>query len=544
MFEGGGAKGIAHFGAYRAAFEAGLEIRHVAGTSAGAIIAALVAAGYRPDELLDVDRCSSILQRVGTDTPVALFGAADWHAFTAFRRHGTAVGRLLDRRWIGIAGWRPASVAGRCRILIRAGLWVARAALGAGWAIFMPVRFARRLCALWRHYGWFGTARIREVLNRLLWMRVHGADTAPDPCPDVCFEDLPNDLRIVATDLDTGQITMFDRHLWLRLPVADAVAASVAIPLAFRPKVIGDRRYQDGGMVSNLPAWLFDAERLDRPSVRTLAFRLDDAPAAPPRTFKRFMLAAARAAIFGGQSVGLRAIDSLVDVAVPADIGVLDFDLTWEQAKGLHDAAFESAQETLDEQLTRIPQRYVRLCSYVRDLIRPLCSRPCTIRVNLAFPEPDLLTILCRTLRHPDGLEWQPPGFLRIRYSVGMENDADDTLFLPVNRSVAGAAFRERAIALRPNPRHDHATSAMPDDKYRHALTWPELNTCLSIPVFADPEVWNRDAKDRPAPLCVLSIDSDTDLHHIYEQKRELLVLASKDAHRMMLEQLSGRPKD
>ncbi len=46
VFEGGGVRGIAHVGAICALAEKGYEWERVAGTSAGSIIAALLAAGY------------------------------------------------------------------------------------------------------------------------------------------------------------------------------------------------------------------------------------------------------------------------------------------------------------------------------------------------------------------------------------------------------------------------------------------------------------------------------------------------------------------
>lgn len=54
VFEGGGVKGIAFAGALKAAEEHGVEWNRVAGTSAGAIAAALLAAGYSAAELEDV----------------------------------------------------------------------------------------------------------------------------------------------------------------------------------------------------------------------------------------------------------------------------------------------------------------------------------------------------------------------------------------------------------------------------------------------------------------------------------------------------------
>ena len=58
VFAGGGVRGIAHVGALEVAEQLGYRWDHVAGTSAGAIIAALVAAGYNSQEL------SSIMQEI------------------------------------------------------------------------------------------------------------------------------------------------------------------------------------------------------------------------------------------------------------------------------------------------------------------------------------------------------------------------------------------------------------------------------------------------------------------------------------------------
>ena len=54
VFEGGGVKGIALVGAIAATEAQGYVFQNVAGTSAGAIVAALVAAGYGAGELATV----------------------------------------------------------------------------------------------------------------------------------------------------------------------------------------------------------------------------------------------------------------------------------------------------------------------------------------------------------------------------------------------------------------------------------------------------------------------------------------------------------
>jgi NTE family protein len=56
VLAGGGARGLAHLGVYRALTEHGVDIDYVGGTSIGAIIAALVASGSDPSQLTAVAR--------------------------------------------------------------------------------------------------------------------------------------------------------------------------------------------------------------------------------------------------------------------------------------------------------------------------------------------------------------------------------------------------------------------------------------------------------------------------------------------------------
>ncbi|WP_113930871.1 patatin-like phospholipase family protein [Bacillus sp. P14.5] len=54
VFSGGGIKGLALIGAYRAIEEKGFRFKRLAGTSAGAIIAGFIAAGYNSENLLSI----------------------------------------------------------------------------------------------------------------------------------------------------------------------------------------------------------------------------------------------------------------------------------------------------------------------------------------------------------------------------------------------------------------------------------------------------------------------------------------------------------
>jgi predicted acylesterase/phospholipase RssA len=65
------------------------------------------------------------------------------------------------------------------------------------------------------------------------------------------FRRLRRELYIVATDLDTGERTVFSKQNNAHVPISLAVTASSALPLVYKPVKIGDHEYIDGGMRGN-----------------------------------------------------------------------------------------------------------------------------------------------------------------------------------------------------------------------------------------------------------------------------------------------------
>lgn len=64
-----------------------------------------------------------------------------------------------------------------------------------------------------------------------------------------CIEDLEKPLIIAATNLNSGQITYFDKG-----PLVKSIQASSSIPILFSPVELQDGNlYVDGGLVDNLP---------------------------------------------------------------------------------------------------------------------------------------------------------------------------------------------------------------------------------------------------------------------------------------------------
>lgn len=84
--------------------------------------------------------------------------------------------------------------------------------------------------------GFFSLDRFKEFLRESI--------------PYERIEQLPLKTVICATNFDTGKKVAFQRG-----DIAECVAASCCIPIVFKPIMIGNDRYVDGGVLANLPAW-------------------------------------------------------------------------------------------------------------------------------------------------------------------------------------------------------------------------------------------------------------------------------------------------
>jgi NTE family protein len=204
VFEGGGVKGIGLAGAYTALRERGVVPKRVAGTSAGAITAALVAAGYEADEL----------DRILLEVPFAKFKDEAWedkiplagHALSVLTQRGIYEGRFFQ-------GWM--------RELLEAKGIRTFGQLADNEATELKDRYRLKVI-------------VSDVTNRRLLV-------------------LPDDASFLGVDPD-------------ELEVAYAVRMSMSIPIFFEPvmhpnpRTKRDHLIVDGGMLSNFPVWLFDAE--------------------------------------------------------------------------------------------------------------------------------------------------------------------------------------------------------------------------------------------------------------------------------------------
>jgi NTE family protein len=100
---------------------------------------------------------------------------------------------------------------------------------------------------------------------------------------DATFEDFQDagcrELRIFATDLNMRNIRTFSIRTSPNVVVAEAIRASMAIPLFFEAWQFSnhnpdDHVYVDGGIIFNYPITTFDTN--DKPNAKTMGFHLDN----------------------------------------------------------------------------------------------------------------------------------------------------------------------------------------------------------------------------------------------------------------------------
>lgn len=490
VFEGGGAKGLVHVGALHAIEELEPHILGVAGTSAGAILAALVAAGYRAEELFALDGSHTILQDLHLGRATELFGDA-WSIIRGFRW-------CLDHWKLLLAGL------GSFFILLSAWVgwhldretWGVTPAFGV--PLFMLAVMAVAVLAFrWLCAGLCSTDTFTINMNRALRRKIGSVGSEGR----VCFKDLPRPLKIVATNLESGELTLFSQEHTPQVAVADAVAASIAIPVIFSPKIIAGVSYYDGGLVSNLPAWTFDEERALDPDAHTIAIEIVEnerrktgGPMAFLKPFQN-LAAATRAALFGAAVLNKRAAAGLYALPIRTVVRVLDFDLEADQAATVVGAAYQWTLANVIYELDTRPRLLRRACRDLHEIVVDLLKagghggNAGEVRVCLAMAEPGTH----RSLRYLHG--------------HNRSNHSDETLTVPIDGSLAGYVFGTGKPTFDATP----FTYRLDGDANRRLrrLLWSNMTWQLAIPIYLS------GGNGRAQPAMVLLLDGNGDASYV-----------------------------
>ncbi len=213
---GGGVRGAAHVGVLKALEEAGIPVHMVAGTSAGSIVASLYAVGYTPEEI------EQVFLRFSKGT-----NELEWQkvipclAETLLSKNKSTEGsvKLVDFDFSGIMS-------------------------------FLLNLFIKKKGKI----DGFVKGNIIETV-------------IANYCNDkegIFFKDVKIPIAIPAVDINTAQTVMFvsdkskfkDNEHTIYVDdacLAEAVRASSAFPVVFKPKMFRGRRLVDGGITDNVP---------------------------------------------------------------------------------------------------------------------------------------------------------------------------------------------------------------------------------------------------------------------------------------------------
>jgi predicted acylesterase/phospholipase RssA len=307
VLEGGAALGAAYLGSLVLLGQNRIWFRRVAGNSAGAITAAMVAAGYRAHEIEWL--CSAFpnppARPAGVPATLDPINFLDFLDFPTLASVGTSARRktLLWRALKGeivdhilnttipvptranainaiVTGLKQIPVFGAG---ITGGVEVAVRGVLGGALGFLPtaqpklkdfqlfdtenlrIAFADTVWAaiasvnpmlvfntqLLHEGSMFEGAVFRQTMVRLLGAKVHG-----DPTRAVQFDELPIPLAVIGANIETQRMEVYSTGRTPNMNVAEAVRRSMSLPIIFQPR---GSIVVDGGLCSNFPAWLFTA---------------------------------------------------------------------------------------------------------------------------------------------------------------------------------------------------------------------------------------------------------------------------------------------
>jgi NTE family protein len=132
--------------------------------------------------------------------------------------------------------------------------------IGASWAAGATPRQMEARALRVRRRDVFQVARVDVAFRRLLAPALYRREPLEaliaSLVGNITFRDLERRLLVNTTDLHSGMQVMWGLPGLLDARVADAVAASCALPGIFPPREIAGRAYVDGAVVENLPVRL------------------------------------------------------------------------------------------------------------------------------------------------------------------------------------------------------------------------------------------------------------------------------------------------
>lgn len=461
--QGGGAKGVAHVGALSAIEKFQYEIRGVSGTSAGSMVAALVSAGYKAEELVNLETKEHLFsggsEGLGFNQPIDIFPGAGWRNLKlcqfVCRCLGFGPKRPKKRAEGSVAEPEPeislaeaqrrdqhkldanklerqklqdeliAASAKRCAKKVLPITRFGKAAAGMAYGLKAALVWLGLSMRVSANIAWFvvyyftpftiialttgiaiqnapllTTLGVSGILllvylalrkiARTVWQIVDGLNTVGNVSllidrlvsrklaergyannGGITFADLKKaralfptiPLKIVATNVAHECLELFCEDRTPDVKIGDAVAASVCLPFVFKPwnltfyrhtetrTELIEGQFLDGGLVSNLPAWPFDEERVLNPEIGTIALSIES----EVKIGKHWTAAVLGTVVNGSSMIHTRAAGSTLKIPLTPRMEMMQFDATAQDVRDVVSATAMAVDFRLaDELRTRL----------------------------------------------------------------------------------------------------------------------------------------------------------------------------------------------
>ena len=251
VFEGGGAKGIVFVGAMQVFTEQGHTFDRLIGTSAGAITATTLAAGYSNDEMM-----AALNERVD-GKPVFTTFMGDPPPFDEEHIQKSAIRQLLRDMDLPLV---PGFVEDRLDDELAK-------SIGTNPGLRHVYSFIER-------GGWYSAHDFVSWLRRKLDEGMYKGKKRnfSDMTMSEMFAATGTELTLTGSDITAGKLLIFNHRTTPDLPLVWAVRMSMSVPLLwqeviwkeewglYRGKSLTDHAIVDGGLLSNFPIELFISE--------------------------------------------------------------------------------------------------------------------------------------------------------------------------------------------------------------------------------------------------------------------------------------------
>lgn len=573
-FQGGGAKGILHVGAVAAIEEfnenpngPSIDLVGFSGSSIGALIAALLAVGYESKDLISDDGFIPLAKEKELSFPSGLLNSRfEWLAICFWRAIWNKISKTEKKFVIHTDGYKVERPKTKGRALVLFGsafslfiiayfYYLLSDYIGPEFSVglFCATIFLMFLViARWLCRGIASLTRFETILNEVLCDKVFGKDAVAESKSSndginrlvVTYGDiqkLKKSLRIVATNVDLRELALFSEadDNCCDISVSKTVCASMAIPGLIQPFEVSKARHFDGGLVSNIPVWVFDQDRTLNPDLLSFVSFVTSTPPnlsvskqtdesgpieesnsiAPLLRIKQSLLnlgtevrralnrliwgdislaaTTAYASVFGSQMLEFKKTNRLFPIDVEIEhLGVLDLDVGAAMTSLLKRDSKLGTLMLLEKRFLDMPDLFNKMYDGIKTTFEERLKEDKSGRrtklkgIRIFFAE---------KIRHLDALKI-------ISCSDPDEGLCDERTLLPLDSTVAGQAFTEGESFLK--LKHELIGQRLNNrrDRFRRKFKWDDAEWCLSIPLSV------LDSQTGKQSQSVLIIESDIPL--------------------------------